>query len=224
MAGNWETRSLLIMQAISSILLFGLFLFVYSLMAQSLSGQESKMNNETQQLERRVADLERQLERLQTIEEMFALSATGGDLRTGKALNIDEIIVDHSGNGLRKLTVTHDNIDTYPNAAGYLNANRTAPTAATTGAFDVGGWWDADNFVTSIYSLHRIDHYIHQAGSGNFVFQMTLAQANFNVPVQFPSFTTAQRDALSPSNGWVIYNSSTNKLQVRAGGSWVDLH
>jgi hypothetical protein len=193
-------------------------------MERSLSEQGLKMSDNTQQLERRIAELERKIERMQTSEELFALSATGGDLRTSQALNIDEIIVDHTGNGLRKLLVTHDNIDTYPNATGYLNANRTAPTAATTGAFDVGGWWNADNFVTSIYSLHRIDHYIQQGGSGNFVFQLMLTQANFNVPVQFPSFTTAQRDALSPSNGWVIYNSSTNKLQVRAGGSWVDLH
>lgn len=40
-----------------------------------------------------------------------------------------------------------------------------------------------------------------------------------------PRMTTAQRDAISsPANGLVLYNSSTNKLQVRAAGAWVDLH
>ncbi|WP_249696417.1 hypothetical protein [Stappia sp. WLB 29] len=40
-----------------------------------------------------------------------------------------------------------------------------------------------------------------------------------------PRMTTAQRDAIgSPPNGLVLYNSSTNKLQVRAGGAWTDLH
>jgi hypothetical protein len=43
--------------------------------------------------------------------------------------------------------------------------------------------------------------------------------------VLFPRMTTTQRDAISsPANGLVLYNTTTNKLQVRAGGSWVDLH
>ena len=43
--------------------------------------------------------------------------------------------------------------------------------------------------------------------------------------VLFPRMTTTQRDAISSAaNGLVIYNSSTDKLQVRAGGAWVDLH
>lgn len=37
--------------------------------------------------------------------------------------------------------------------------------------------------------------------------------------------TTTQRDALtSPPDGAVFFNSTTTKLQVRAGGAWVDLH
>ena len=43
-------------------------------------------------------------------------------------------------------------------------------------------------------------------------------------PVNQASFTTAERDALSPVNGDIIYNSTTNKFQGRANGSWVDLH
>ena len=40
-----------------------------------------------------------------------------------------------------------------------------------------------------------------------------------------PQMTTTERDALSSvANGVILYNSSTNKLQVRANGSWVDLH
>ncbi len=36
--------------------------------------------------------------------------------------------------------------------------------------------------------------------------------------------STAQRDALTPSNGMVFYNTSTDKVQARAAGAWVDLH
>ena len=40
-----------------------------------------------------------------------------------------------------------------------------------------------------------------------------------------PRMTTAQRDLISsPPNGLMLYNTTTDKLQVRAGGSWVDLH
>lgn len=40
-----------------------------------------------------------------------------------------------------------------------------------------------------------------------------------------PSYTTAERNALAGvSNGRIIYNSTTNKLQVYAAGVWVDLH
>lgn len=38
------------------------------------------------------------------------------------------------------------------------------------------------------------------------------------------TMTTTTRNALSPSNGMLIYNSSTDKFQGRAGGAWVDLH
>jgi hypothetical protein len=40
----------------------------------------------------------------------------------------------------------------------------------------------------------------------------------------FSRMSTAERDALTAVNGMVVYNSSTDKLQVRAAGSWVDLH
>jgi len=40
-----------------------------------------------------------------------------------------------------------------------------------------------------------------------------------------PRMTTAQRDLIpTPSDGLMIYNTTDNKLQVRAAGSWVDLH
>ena len=42
--------------------------------------------------------------------------------------------------------------------------------------------------------------------------------------VLFPSLTTTERNALTASNGMVVYNETTNKLQAYAGGSWTDLH
>jgi hypothetical protein len=40
-----------------------------------------------------------------------------------------------------------------------------------------------------------------------------------------PRMTTAERDAIgTPPNGLMLYNTTTDKLQVRAAGAWVDLH
>jgi hypothetical protein len=43
--------------------------------------------------------------------------------------------------------------------------------------------------------------------------------------VLFPRMTTTERNAIStPADGLVIYNTTDNKLQVRAAGAWTDLH
>ena len=42
-------------------------------------------------------------------------------------------------------------------------------------------------------------------------------------PFRLPSFTTTERNAITAVNGDMIYNSSTNKAQVRENGAWVDL-
>lgn len=37
-----------------------------------------------------------------------------------------------------------------------------------------------------------------------------------------PEYTTTQRDALaSPQNGQMIYNSTTNRIEIRQNGAWV---
>ena len=37
-----------------------------------------------------------------------------------------------------------------------------------------------------------------------------------------PEYTTAQRDAIdSPENGQMIYNSTTNRIEIRQNGAWV---
>ena len=43
-------------------------------------------------------------------------------------------------------------------------------------------------------------------------------------PIKLASFTSAARDLLTASNGDMIYNTTTNKFQGRASGTWVDLH
>ncbi len=42
-------------------------------------------------------------------------------------------------------------------------------------------------------------------------------------PLKLKSYTTTQRDALTSATGDTIYNSTTSKVQVYDGSSWVDL-
>ena len=44
-----------------------------------------------------------------------------------------------------------------------------------------------------------------------------------NKPLLLASLTTAQRDALSATNGMLIYNSTDEKFQGYQDGAWVDL-
>jgi hypothetical protein len=39
-----------------------------------------------------------------------------------------------------------------------------------------------------------------------------------------PSYTSSAANTIGAANGTIIYNSQTNKLQVFAGGAWVNLH
>jgi hypothetical protein len=39
-----------------------------------------------------------------------------------------------------------------------------------------------------------------------------------------PSYSSSQANALTVSNGTIIFNSQTYKLQVYASGGWINLH
>lgn len=75
---------------------------------------------------------------------------------------------------------------------------------------------------------------VHNYFRGNLVVgESTEVATNASVGLEISSntkaflnarMTTTERDALTAINGMQVYNSTTDKLQVYAAGSWVDLH
>jgi hypothetical protein len=54
--------------------------------------------------------------------------------------------------------------------------------------------------------------------------QATTRTTIANTPIKLASFTTTARNGLTAADGDMIYNSTTNKFQGFANGTWVDLH
>ena len=59
---------------------------------------------------------------------------------------------------------------------------------------------------------------------GNKKFETTSAGAKVTSGITFNPISIADRNALGAPPGTVIFNSDTNKLQVRTSSGWVDLH
>ena len=82
---------------------------------------------------------------------------------------------------------------------------------------------DGDTLVQTEESGDEDKIRMDTGGAERVVIDSTKIEAK--VPVQFPTYTTTQRNALSGvADGMVIYNSTTSKFQGRAGSSWVDFH
>ncbi|MEX1021375.1 MAG: hypothetical protein WDZ49_17070 [Litorilinea sp.] len=73
------------------------------------------------------------------------------------------------------------------------------------------------------------DHMVLQGGRTAIGGSAPAASAKLDIQgtdgaLLLPRLTTTQRNALTAANGMVIFNTTTNKVQARAGGAWVDLH
>lgn len=64
-----------------------------------------------------------------------------------------------------------------------------------------------------------------KSNRGEQTFGSILAAAvEVGTELKVPTLTTSERDALTATNGMVIYNTTTSKLQVYASSTWTDLH
>mgnify|MGYP006078254917 FL=1 len=81
---------------------------------------------------------------------------------------------------------------------------------------------DADTKIEVERTADDDTVYVKVAGTDKIT--VTSTTTTHSQLVQFASYTTTQRNSLSPSNGAVIYNSTDSKFQGYAGGSWINLH
>ena len=130
------------------------------------------------------------------VRSIEILDADGGIVTLTGELDISKTLTTNAGH----LGFGPNNLLTYNGVSASLRVAEFTASLETAGAFDNAA--NFNNFMT-----------------------VDSASAKFGVPVQFGSYTTTQRNALAGVvNGLVIYNSTDDKFQGRAGGAWVDLH
>jgi hypothetical protein len=164
---------------------------------------------------------------------------------TGAVRLIANSVVVGSGLG----TVT---IDTNSGQTLQLRDPFTDPTAISLGATNVvnvfgnlaltgdrislSGAGGSQNFITTdgddsitlrTNGVTGSQAFVFVSGGANGGVQLQAIGTGFvstNSPFRLAVLSTVDRDALTATNGMMIYNTSTNKFQGRANGTWVDLH
>jgi len=106
-------------------------------------------------------------------------------------------------------------------AIGRVNlANTTGSNQLAIGGNGIG--WIRQDVVDG--SLRRTLINATLADVTTFTTSAALEINGTNGAVLLPRLTTAQRDALTATNGMILYNTTTDKIQAYAAGAWVDLH
>jgi hypothetical protein len=79
----------------------------------------------------------------------------------------------------------------------------------------------------SAYVPSDIELYVSGAGGApDPVFRAKSADkvGEFLGPLKLASYTATERNALTPEEGWVIFNTTDSKAQIYANGAWRDMH
>jgi hypothetical protein len=164
-----------------------------------------------------------------------------GDSTNGATITTNGAGTSYSNPGNLVLTtdsgtpkITIENLDSNGNGSAYASVKIT--TGGNGSALKIGGSGQiqGDGVALVIQGGAGSNGYVTIRGA---IFQSTsavLGQAYFQQPIeldgsygaylQLANMTTGSRNALTAYNGMMLYNSTTNKFQGYANGTWVDLH
>ena len=141
------------------------------------------------------------------------------------------------------LSVYNNHTGTYGQEITFNRSNGTfdTPTAATSGDFSgsvtvrahdgsdyttIGAMHVVADAVNGVDDIESSILFLTRNGSiaSDYSTMLKLGKgAEVSGYVQFGSFTTTERDALTAANGMVIYNTTTNKFQGYENGAWANL-
>lgn len=80
------------------------------------------------------------------------------------------------------------------------------------GSLRIGGTAVTDDQTEAGFSFHTL---------GNGLFEGGLEIRSTTQALILPRMTTTERDAMTPAEGWMIYNTTVSAMQVYNGGAWV---
>jgi hypothetical protein len=165
----------------------------------------------------------------QDITDGVSFSANGTTVLTSgtrNTLTLFDVFAPTSGNATFVVNLVASQVNQTGGANGITRGVYVRPTLTAAADWRSIEWNNSSGW--GLYGAGTAKSYF----AGNVAIGTTSQNASsaFEVAsttqgILFPRMTTAQRDLITtPADGLVIYNTTTNKLQVRAAGVWVDLH
>lgn len=162
------------------------------------------------------------------------------DGTTGQLLQNGVVTIGDTGNvtGIVNLTVTGTTIlatalsGPIRAASGTISTGNTSLTTEVSGVLPVAnggtnsGTALGNNRIISSISGAIKESGVTLDGSNNVTIPGSLTISGTSSYIQLPRLTTTQRDALTPTGGFMIYNTTTDRPQIYVAGTsnaWIDI-
>lgn len=169
--------------------------------------------------------------------KQITIASTGG----GSSLNTDTITVGETDTDTVTITAQTSQDKAiilkaaYPSSpalANYIKINSPGAIELRSAGVTVGNstgnavinFTDNNWNIASTLVKTSGDARLQDSSGNNTNITLTANEVSVKGPFKLEQYTTTQRNALTAANGHLIYNTTVNKFQGYANGSWVDLH
>jgi hypothetical protein len=115
------------------------------------------------------------------------------------------------------VTINAPNVATYSGIIPTLTGTSLGIQLSVTGGSSDG--------LVRLGNTSNTDSFFQATGTGNLRLVVSGQRIIYLTGItQLKETTTTERDSITAADGMIIFNTTTNKFQGRAGGVWVDLH